>query len=87
MMDEELDIERAKNLQANEDWKWCREKLTAMLEVYRNANLTGSDTAVGKEYRRRKDVASLVTSLFDYIEGTADIPIDIKQDNTTIQRF
>lgn len=87
MMEEELDIEHAKSLVANEHWKWAKDKLTTMMDVYRNANLTGSDTAIGKEYRRRRDVASLVTSLFDYVEGTADIPTEFKDETSTIQRF
>ena len=87
MMEEEQDIIIAKRLHESDDWKWAKSKLETMVEIYRNANLAGTDTAVGREYKRRKDVASLVMSLFDYVEGTAQIPPEVSDTNASIKRF
>jgi len=87
MEQENSDLQAAKRFENNDDWKWAKSKLSDMMEAYKHAALTGTDTAVGREYKRRKDVIAVITSWIDYIEGTADIPFEVTDDNKLIQRF
>lgn len=86
-MNEELDISAAKRLLLNDDWTWAKSKLEAMVDVYLNSNLTGTDTTVGREYKRRKDVAALLRSWIEYIEGSAQIPSEVLEQSKLVQRF
>ncbi len=84
---EEKDILAARRFENVEDWKWAKEKLTEMMDIYTHAALTGTDTAVGREYKRRKDVVAVLTSWIQYIEGTAQVPFEVNDDNKLIQHF
>ena len=86
-MNEEQDIETAKLLVSLPEWRWAKEKLESMMEIYKHANLTGTDTAVGREYKRRKDVVANITSWIEYIEGSAEIPSELDKQQNLISRF
>ena len=85
-MTEDQEAEVAKRLTENDDWKWAKTKLDSMIEAYLHSALTGTDTAVGREYKRRKDVAATIISWIEYIEGTAPIP-KFLEETKFIKRF
>lgn len=87
MESEQQDIYSAKRFENNDDWKWAKTKLEEMTDVYLHADLTGTDTALGREYKRRKDVVAVITAWMQYIEGTSQVPFEVTDDNKLIQHF